>query len=163
MLAASDRRFPALRADLARIDEATLHDPLFDRRIDLGPATAAMVSLLDGRPLEEVAAALTGEHGPRARVDSMLRRFMLLGLIEGASPRTLARLRSVRGGEALPHVVLEGSRFACQGSGACCRDHRLGPLSDDDVGPPARRRRGRAPARGGGGALPAAGRRPVHS
>src|SRR5262249_50100501 len=70
------------------------------------------------------------EHGPRARVERMLRRFFLLELVAGASTEAVARMAAVRRGEAaLAHAVLAGARFECQGSGACCQGHRLGPLA----------------------------------
>ena len=126
-----------LRADLReeRGDDGALvafDDPVYGRRIDLGPATAALAAALDGRETEEVLHALR-EHGPRARLEIMLRRFLLLGLVEEASPATTATLRALRDGAKLAPVVLAGARFGCQGSGACCAGHRLGPLSDEDV------------------------------
>jgi Fe-S-cluster containining protein len=127
-----------LRADLAReLDDegrlVALDDRVYGRRIDLGPATAALAAALDGRPRDALLDELGRAHG-RARVESMLRRFLLLGLVEEASPGTTARLAAIRSGEArLLPSVLAGSRFGCQGSGACCRGHRLGPLADEDV------------------------------
>jgi hypothetical protein len=122
-----------LRRDLVAAEEA-LEDPAYGRRIDLGPATAALAARLDGRDVDALIEELARAHGGRARVESMLRRFLLLGLVEEASPGTASRLRALRAGEArLAPVVLAGARFACQGSGACCAGHRLGPLADEDV------------------------------
>lgn len=127
-----------LRADLGREvgDDGklvALDDRAYGRRIDLGPATAALAASLDGRPLEALLDEVGREHG-RARVENMLRRFILLGLVEEASAEVTARIAAVRSGEArLMPTVLAGSRFGCQGSGACCQGHRLGPLSDEDV------------------------------
>jgi Fe-S-cluster containining protein len=127
-----------LRGDLGRVVEdgrlVALEDPVFARRIDLGPATAALAERLDGRPTAELLAALAVEHGPRPRVENMLRRFLLLGLVDEAAVETRARLGALRRGEArLVPAVLAGARFACQGSGACCQGHRLGPLADADA------------------------------
>src|SRR5262249_52636181 len=54
--------------------------------------------------------------------------------VEGAGDATAARAdRLARGEEALRLVILDGARFQCQGSGACCRSYVFGPLYDDDI------------------------------
>jgi Fe-S-cluster containining protein len=133
---------PVLRPEVALVpgeDGAPgwLHDPVLDRRVHLGPRTAALVARLDGRPWDAVAAELAAELAPapadREALDRILRKLLLLDLVVGAGAGTVARMAAARRGEPLPRTTLAGARFACQGSGACCREHRLGPLTDDDL------------------------------
>src|SRR5262249_29213156 len=45
-----------------------------------------------------------------------------------------ARVQALASGRERPQpVVLPEARFACQGSGDCCRNYALGPLRDDDI------------------------------
>ncbi len=123
-----------LRADTVA-EAGALQDPVFrPRRIDLGPSTGALAAALDGRPLDAVFAGLTA-HGPRDKLERALRRFMLLGMIDGVSDDMVAQMRAIRDGSArLHHTVLAGAAPApARAPGACCQGHRLGPLADEDV------------------------------
>lgn len=112
-------------------------DPLCQREISLGEVSAALVALMDGaRPVEEVLAlaAQATEVAPE-RARQSLRALLLLNLIEGSGEEILARLQRItKGGESsLTPVTLPEARFACQGSGDCCRSYSYGPLTRADV------------------------------
>ena len=65
----------------------------------------------------------------RASLERELRGLLLCGLVEGACDSIRQRLLCFRRGERMPLRVLEGSRFTCQNSGACCRGYVFGPIS----------------------------------
>ncbi|MCS6912463.1 MAG: hypothetical protein NZ890_04410 [Myxococcota bacterium] len=135
---------PALRPDLQRLPPEpggaggqVLLDPVLNRRIVLGPASCAMVPLLDGtHPLQQVlaqGAAAPGGGGLQG-AERALRAMLLLYLIEGVGQELLERARAVQGGlQPLEPVFLPETRFACQGSGDCCRSTSWGPLTEADV------------------------------
>ncbi|MBZ0238750.1 MAG: YkgJ family cysteine cluster protein, partial [Deltaproteobacteria bacterium] len=125
---------PRLRAHWRIVDDR-LRDGLLDRTYPLGDVAAALAPLLDGArewpAIREGVVALG--HDP-ADVDAAFRRLLLLHAVEGAGDAMVAKLeRVLRREEAVPTSVLEGARFACQGSGGCCQGYRFGPLSDADV------------------------------
>jgi Fe-S-cluster containining protein len=126
---------PRLRPDLQREHAAgrlLLVDPVFDRRIPVGPLSAALVERLDGSQslpvLIDSTAAATSES--TAEVRSALRSLLLLGLLDGANDFALAEARA---DSALPTRTLPRARFGCLASGQCCHVYRPGPLTDDDA------------------------------
>ncbi len=118
-----------------RLEDDVLADELLQRHVVLEGVIAALVPMLDGAtewPLARQALLDLG-HAPHA-VDDSLRRLLLLHHIEGAGDALVARLeRVLRGDDSLPTSILEGARFACQGSGGCCQGYAFGPLTDADV------------------------------
>lgn len=119
---------PRLRADLVvdAGDSVVLTDPLLRRRLDLG-AIGDVLARLDGRPVDDVVAG-------DARAEGVVRTLLLLQMLEEAGAEGRARLaRHLAGDEPLPVVSLPGARFSCHGSGGCCRNYGLGPLTDADV------------------------------
>jgi Fe-S-cluster containining protein len=129
---------PALRQDVGRVfgqdgEILALHDPLFDRRVNLGPIARALAARLTGeRPLAEVLEEVA-QGQERSSVEHSFRTLLLSNLIDGAGAEIVARAEQVRAGTVpyLP-VVLPGARFACQGSGDCCKSYTFGPLTDED-------------------------------
>jgi|SRR5271165_854558 len=65
----------------------------------------------------------------RARVERELHQMLLLGLFDGTGVAARERLHRYTSGETLPLVVLDGSRFSCQNTGACCRGYVFGAIS----------------------------------
>jgi Fe-S-cluster containining protein len=61
-----------------------------------------------------------------------VRSLLLLNMLDGAGPAIVARARAIRAGEPVGFLFLPETRFACQGSGACCRNYMFGPLEDED-------------------------------
>ena len=108
---------------------------MLNRNLLLEGAAAALAPFLDGSTewllIRDTLVELG--HEPEA-VDNALRRLLFLHAIEGAGDAMVAKLeRLLRREEALPTSILEGARFGCQGSGACCQGYAFGPLSDADV------------------------------
>jgi hypothetical protein len=110
-----------------------LRDRTLGRDVELGVVEHAAARRFDGRTVDEIATEIeaTGLGAPAA-VEQAVRALMLLNLVEGAGESIRARLARIRGEERLGHVVLEGARFGCQGSGECCQNYNLGPLTDAD-------------------------------
>jgi Fe-S-cluster containining protein len=121
---------PRLRPDVQLTttdDGCDLDDPVLDRRIGLGPRETELVRALDGRTMAELLAA-------HPRAERLVRRLMLLHLLEGAGRDAVERVRRVRAGdEQVSLSALQGARFECQGSGECCQNYVFGPLDDEDV------------------------------
>jgi Fe-S-cluster containining protein len=117
---------PYVRVE-AREGGARILDDALVQRYDVGPNAARLLALVDGtRSAAELVQ--TPEDEPA------IRRLFLLNLVEGAGDEIVARIHRVVGDrERLPYVVLEGARFQCQGSGACCQNYVFGPLDDEDV------------------------------
>ncbi|HKA88814.1 MAG TPA: hypothetical protein VKE22_14195 [Haliangiales bacterium] len=123
---------PTLRAGV-RIDETDagwlIADEILDRRVELARDNGAPARLLDGtRGLDDYLR----DGGEAA--EPLLRRLLLLNLIEGAGKDIVDRYaRIARGDEPLPWSILEEARFECQGSGECCQNYVFGPLEDEDI------------------------------
>ena len=119
-----------LHAEGDRLDDSLLH-----RSLTLEGVAAALASRLDGTvDWPTVRAGLVDEGHDGHHVDAALRGLYFLHAVEGAGDALAARLaRVVDRTEAVPTSLLEGARFACQGSGACCSGYSFGPLTDDDV------------------------------
>jgi Fe-S-cluster containining protein len=122
---------PSLREGV-EIEDRSLWDPLLDRRLRLGPRTAALVDAL-GAPLTEVLSA-TASAGPCTldEAGDALRDLLRLNLVEGAAPEVVARLRDAAGPIGKPQV-LPRARFGCAARGQCCRVYRPGPLTESCV------------------------------
>jgi hypothetical protein len=97
--------------DFARRLAHVLHTPLtFDELLEVaGPAAV-----------------------PPAKVERELRQMLVCGLLEGSCDTIRTRLERIRAGEPLAPLVLEGSRFACHNSGACCRGYMFGPIREEE-------------------------------
>jgi Fe-S-cluster containining protein len=127
---------PALRRGLQISPRADgggeLSEPNLGWTISLDAQQMKIVRMLDGkRDLDTLAR----ESGAEPEwVERVLRTLQLLSMIEGAGDAIVARIADLVAGRArLSTVVLEETRFACQGSGDCCRGYRLGPLRQEDV------------------------------
>ncbi len=125
---------PRLRAHM-RVEQDRLEDGLLHRSLLLEGAAAALAPLLDGATEWSSTRTALVELGHAGdAVDNALRRLFFLHAVEGAGDAMVATLeRVLRGEYALPTSILEGARFGCQGSGACCQGYAFGPLSDADV------------------------------
>jgi len=108
---------------------------MLGRSLLLDGAAAALAPLLDGATEWSTLRSTLVERGhAEVTVDTALRRLLFLYAVEGAGDATVARIeRVLRGEEALPTSILEGARFGCQGSGACCQGYAFGPLTDADI------------------------------
>ena len=117
------------------VEDDRLANWLLHRRIELDGATAALAARLDGsREWGEVRAELVEAGHDGLDVDRGLRSLLARHLVEGAGDELAARLeRVVHRTEAVPTSILDGARFGCQGSGACCTGYSFGPLEDADV------------------------------
>jgi Fe-S-cluster containining protein len=82
---------------------------------------------------EELVSQVAGAWGAsRAEVERALRQMLLLGLLEDTCSASRERLERIRGGDRLTPRVLEGSRFGCQNSGACCRGYVFGSIRAEE-------------------------------
>ncbi|MBA3395989.1 MAG: YkgJ family cysteine cluster protein [Deltaproteobacteria bacterium] len=113
----------------------TLLDPLFTRTVTLGPTGVAVARKLDGtREPPRLIAELVEAGFVRATIEDSLRCLTLLQLIDGIGDGVRDRVRAIWAGEIeLEPRTLPDTRFACQGSGMCCRSYRLGPITADEV------------------------------
>ncbi len=124
---------PHVRIEAEPEGGLVLRDSLVGFRIQLSPLALRVSERLDGQhDLEQLA------HGepplPPKAVEAVVRRYLLLNLLEGAGDGTVARLQRFIAGELeLPFSVLREGRFGCQASGDCCHSYRFGPLMDTDV------------------------------
>jgi hypothetical protein len=113
----------------------SLFDPLLGRTITLGPTGIAVARKLDGtRDPEQVITELLDAGFVRETIEDKLRCFALLHAIEGIGDEVRARITAIWAGDVeLELRALPGARFACQGSGMCCRNYRLGPVTEAEV------------------------------
>jgi Fe-S-cluster containining protein len=118
-----------------RLAQDRLDDELLDRSLTLEGAVAVLAPLLDGGTEWLLIRNTLVEQGLAPDdVDNALRRLLFLHAVEGAGDATVSKLeRLLRGEETVPTSILEGARFGCQGSGACCQGYAFGPLTDADV------------------------------
>lgn len=125
---------PRLRPHLA-VHGEVLIDSLLNHALPLTPVLAALGSRLDGtREWTALRRELIDAGHDGSAIDAALRQLLLLHAVDGAGDAIAAKLeRVVRRHEAVPTSILEGARFACQGSGGCCHGYAFGPLRDDDV------------------------------
>jgi hypothetical protein len=109
--------------------ELYLQDPVFSRRIRIGPASAAVVRRLpDATPVE-----LAAEFGEE-QTGLALRTLLHLILVDGTGDEVLARVKEIESRKVrLGRIILGESRFGCVASGDCCQSYYFGPLGDDDV------------------------------
>lgn len=113
----------------------TLVDPLFGRTVTLGAAGVAVaVALQEPQEVDRLLALLDGAGFARDKVESTLRLFAMLHLIDGIGDDIRAKIRGIwSGGIELEYRQLDGARHACQGSGMCCRSYRLGPVEAEEA------------------------------
>jgi hypothetical protein len=112
-----------------------LHDEVMVRTVELGAVGNALARRLDGaRTLEAIVAELAALDIPRGPVEETFRSFLTLNLVDGAGGDVVERVaRLRRGDDKLNRIILEETRFACQGSGDCCQSYHFGPLTDEDI------------------------------
>jgi Fe-S-cluster containining protein len=125
---------PRLRSHLM-VEGDRLADGMLARSYALDRAALALAPLLDGaREWSELRTSLVERGHAAEDIDDGLRRLMFVHAVEGAGDAMVDKLgRVLRREESVPTSILEGARFACQGSGACCQGYAFGPLSDADV------------------------------
>ena len=130
---------PRLRAHL-QLEDGQLVDGLLKRDLGLEGTAAALAARLDGTATwPTIRDALIAEGHEPGDLDTGLRSFLRLYLVEGAGDEVVDRLeRLILTGEEVATTVLAGARFGCQGSGGCCHGYRLGPLADADLATLAR-------------------------
>jgi hypothetical protein len=115
------------------VQGAALRDTLTESTYPLNAVGEAIVRALREPPTaESLLNDLSRKGFSRATAERELRQMALLGLFEHTCDTSRKRLASMRGGEAPPIRVLEGSRFGCQNSGACCRGYLFGYVSEDE-------------------------------
>ncbi|HVV86911.1 MAG TPA: YkgJ family cysteine cluster protein [Kofleriaceae bacterium] len=125
---------PRLRPHL-HVDGDRLVDTLLDRRFPLQGTVAALAPMLDGeRSWDAIRAALAADGFEEDDIASSLRGLYCLGFVEGSGDALAARLEAVVCRTIqVPTSLMEGARFACQGSGGCCTGYAIGPLTEADV------------------------------
>src|SRR5262249_20461025 len=70
----------------------------------------------------------------RGEAETSFRWLLLVHAVEGAGDAIVAKVEQVAKRQiALPIVILDGARFECQGSGACCQSYVFGPIDDADT------------------------------
>lgn len=110
---------------------ALLHDDLTGAAYPLDPLGQAIVEALKTpRTAAAIAShlAAVGRFRPD-RAGRELRRMLLLAFFEQTGETYRKRLERLQNGELPAARVLEGSRFGCQGSGACCQGYVFGYIS----------------------------------
>src|SRR5208282_198275 len=117
-----------------RLDEAKLHDGLTGGVYPLDGVGCAIADALGahlktGNLVSDVVGACGASP---ALVERELRQMVLLGLFEDTCVESRKRLELIRNGERLASRVLEGSRFGCQNSGACCRGYVFGSIRQQE-------------------------------
>jgi Fe-S-cluster containining protein len=112
-----------------------LVDALFARTITLDADLELVALALDGRrAIDELLGDLRDVGLDAAVAEKNLRALLLLNVVEGTDARAVPKLRALRDKTAtLDAAALPETRHACQGSGGCCRNYRVGPLTDADV------------------------------
>jgi Fe-S-cluster containining protein len=111
-----------------------LHDSLTGVTYPLNPIGCAITDAIR-TPLKADALVnkVVGACGTsQTQVERVLRQMILLGLLEGTCSDSRERLRRIHNGERLAARTLEGSRFSCQNSGACCRGYIFGSISAEE-------------------------------
>lgn len=124
---------PKLRTEVS-LDGTALRDGLTGNIFPLNGIALKTVAVMDGQiSVHGVLANVARECAiDPIHVERELRQLLLLGLLEGACDSYRKRFRQIREGELPPQAVLAGSRFGCQGSGACCRGYVFGPVSEKE-------------------------------
>ncbi|MGC1645137.1 MAG: hypothetical protein WA741_04855 [Candidatus Sulfotelmatobacter sp.] len=122
-----------LRKEVRR-DTAKLHDGLTGAVYPLdGVGCAIADAARDPFKAGELVARVAGSCGAvPEQVERELRQMILLGLFEDTCVASRERLELIRKGEELASRVLEGSRFGCQNSGACCRGYVFGAIREEE-------------------------------
>ena len=126
---------PRLRAHLSVTGDGVLVDPFPERDVQLSAVGHALTRALDGeRELADILDGLAADGFAHGEAETSFRWLLLVHAVEGAGDATVAKVeRIAQRREALPLVILDGARFQCQGSGACCQSYVFGPLDDADV------------------------------
>ncbi len=122
-----------LRKEVRR-EPATLHDGLTGAVYPLDRVGYAIADAArDPFNAWELVSRVAGACGTiPERVERELRQMILLGLFEDTCVESRKRLEMIRNGEELASRVLEGSRFECQNSGACCRGYVFGSIREEE-------------------------------
>lgn len=108
-----------------------LRDTLLGRTVDLSACAAQVVLHLNRANVVELVH--NAGHS-RLAAGSALQTLMALNLCEGSGNDMVAAVADALTDPLRNGVVtLPGAAFSCQGSGECCQNHRLGPLSAQDV------------------------------
>lgn len=130
-----ERYLPRLRSHLHVTDDGVLVDPLPDRDVQLSAVGRRLAAVLDGQhELGEILEGLVAAGFARADAETSFRWLLLVHAVEGAGDTTAGQVDAIaRGQRRLPIIVLDKSRFQCQGSGACCQNYLFGPIYDDDA------------------------------
>jgi Fe-S-cluster containining protein len=125
--------FFRLRKEI-RLDDASLHDRLTGATYRLDVVGRAVVDAVRAHlKAGELVREVVGVCGASpARVERELRQMVLLGLFEDTCGESRKRLQRILSGERLAFRVLEGSRFGCQNSGACCRGYVFGTIREEE-------------------------------
>ena len=115
-------------------DGSALRDALTGAAYPLGDlGTAVIGAMVSPFTVDEIVSQVaSARRVSLANVERELRQMFLLGLIDGACNHSRQRLERIRDGEVLPSIVLEGSRFSCQNSGACCRGYVFGSIREEE-------------------------------
>ena len=129
---------PRLRPEvtLSQQPDGTLAlvDRVMNRGIALDHAGVAIARRLDGTHTVDELFAAVADAAPRATLEQALRGLLLVNAVEGAGDDIAERMRALSAGEAEYGArVLPEARFACQGSGECCRGYSFGPLTEGDL------------------------------
>jgi Fe-S-cluster containining protein len=111
--------------------ESGLHDQLTGVMYPLTDVARAVAGAARvPRTSDELLTKLSGSAAVEpSQVERELRQMLLLGFFEGTCASIRERLERRRLDGATPVRVLEGARFGCGQSGACCRGYVLGPVS----------------------------------
>lgn len=117
-----------------KLDESELHDQLTGAKYALDDVGRAITdAVCEKVKTEELVGTVVGTCGASpAQVERELRQMVLLGLFENTCGQSRERLELARKGERLASRVLEGSRFSCQNSGACCRGYVFGSIREEE-------------------------------
>jgi Fe-S-cluster containining protein len=115
-------------------DGTALRDPITDAVYPLDDLGRTIVETMNAPSETEelVSRVVDACWVSRAKVERELRQMLLLGLLEDTCSAIRKRVESIRGGERLTPRVLEGSRFGCQNSGACCRGYVFGSIREEE-------------------------------
>lgn len=125
--------FCRLRREIT-LEGSNLRDPLSGTTYPLDSLQLQLSTVLKtGISLEEVLAKpFVPLEASGSRIERELRQFALLGFLEGTCDQSRRALEAVQSGQTVSTRVLEGSRFGCHNSGACCRGYIFGAIREEE-------------------------------